>query len=72
MPGAPAIMPKLDRLRTVRESRFLTQDELANLSGVHQVTISRIEMGQVEPRFSTIKRLARALGVEPHELVGGP
>ena len=69
MSGAPAAMPKLDRLREVRESRFITQDELAERSGVHQVTISRIELGHVEPRFSTIKRLAQALGVEPRELV---
>ena len=72
MPGVLAIVPKLLRLREVRESRFMTQDELAARSGIHQVTISRIELGHVEPRFSTIKRLADALGIEPRELVGGP
>jgi transcriptional regulator with XRE-family HTH domain len=72
MPGALAIVPKLDRLRELRESQFMTQEELAARSGVHQVTISRIELGQVEPRFSTIRRLAKALGVEPRELVGDP
>lgn len=70
MAGVGTLVPKLARLRAIRESQFLTQDELAERSGVHQVTISRIEQGDVEPRFKTIKRLAEVLGVEPGELVG--
>jgi transcriptional regulator with XRE-family HTH domain len=32
-------------------------------------TIVRVERNQVEPRGSTIRKLAEALGVEPEELV---
>jgi DNA-binding Xre family transcriptional regulator len=40
-------------------------------TGAVRTTINRIETGTVEhPHFSTLKKLARALGVEPRKLVG--
>ncbi len=56
-------------LRRLRESRLLTQAELGKAAGVHRDQVSRIERDEVEPRFSTIRKLATALGVEPRELV---
>lgn len=58
------------RLRQVRERLFVTQAELAERAGVTEATISRIENGLHAPRFSTVRRLAAALGVEPREIVG--
>lgn len=55
-------------LKELRESQFLTQRELAEKSGVGIATIVRIEKGTRRPTFSTIKRLAAALDVEPSEL----
>lgn len=55
-------------LKELRESQFLTQRELAEKSGVGIATIVRIEKGNRRPTFSTIKRLAAALDVEPSEL----
>jgi transcriptional regulator with XRE-family HTH domain len=57
------------RLREVRLRKVLTQEELAQRSGVAEATISRIESGQQEARISTIRKLAAALGVEPSELI---
>ena len=57
------------RLREVRESKLLTQVELAKLARLSEATIVRIEAAQHEPRISTIRKLAAALGVEPGELV---
>ena len=57
------------RLREVRERLFITQAELADQSGVAESNISRIETGVQQPRPSTVKRLAMALGIEPSELV---
>jgi transcriptional regulator with XRE-family HTH domain len=57
------------RLKELREARFLTQRELAEKAGVALATITRVELGQVVPNFSTIRKLAAALGVEPQELV---
>ena len=48
---------------------MLTQDELAEESGVGVATIRRIEGGEIlEPRFRTLRKLARALDVAPLEL----
>ena len=66
----PVQVPPLKRLREIRESQFLTQKELAQRSGVSRITIARLEGAGEDARFSTVKKLAAALGVEPRELVG--
>jgi transcriptional regulator with XRE-family HTH domain len=58
-----------EKLRETRKRKLLTQEQLAERSGVGIATIIRIERNQVEPRGSTIRKLAEALGVEPEELV---
>lgn len=55
-------------LKELRESKFLTQRELAEKSGVGVATIARVEKGKHQPTFRTIKRLAAALGIDPSEL----
>ena len=57
------------RIRDLREARFLTQADLAKRAGVGVVTISRLERDLGIARFTTIRKLAEALGVEPAELV---
>jgi len=57
-----------DRLKELREQRLLTQHMLAKRSGISQVAIARIERNRAEPHFSTIHKLASALGVDPLEL----
>lgn len=39
-------------LRETRQKVGITMASLAEQSGVHQTTISRIERGKVDPRFS--------------------
>ena len=58
-----------DRLRDLRKRRLLTQEQLAERSGVGIATIVRVERNQVEPRGSTIRKLAEALDIDPEELV---
>lgn len=58
-------------LKRARERRVLTQRQLAKQAGVWHPTVSRIENDLVEPHFSTIQKLAKALGVDPTELVEG-
>lgn len=57
----------LPRLKLLRERAYLTQKELASKSGVAEVTIARMEGGH-SASFSTIKKLAVALGVTPDDL----
>ena len=56
-------------VRVKRVARFWTQKQLAREAGISQKALSKIENDEVEPRFSTIIRLAKALGVDPSELV---
>jgi DNA-binding XRE family transcriptional regulator len=58
-----------DKLREVRKRTLLTQQELADKSGVGVTTIVRIERNQVEPHARTIRKLAAGLGVDPKELL---
>lgn len=59
-----------ERLRAVRDMRLLSQEELAELSGVNEIHISRLERGETKhPYPRTIRRLARALEVDPDELL---
>jgi len=60
------------KLRRLRERRLLTQAELGDLAGVNRDQVSRIERDEVDPRFSTIRKLAAALDVDPSELVEDP
>jgi len=56
------------RLKELRERNLLTQAELGVAAGVSRDQVSRIERDEVDPRFSTIRKLARALNVDPTEL----
>jgi transcriptional regulator with XRE-family HTH domain len=57
------------QLRAARERALLTQEELAAKAEVQPLTISRIETNKVEPRYSTIRKVAKALSVDPSELL---
>lgn len=68
----------LPKLRQAREARKWSQRQLATLSGVTQVNISRLENGQ-PATIPTTRKLARALhisgkvllGLEDHEILQG-
>lgn len=52
-----------DQLAEVRKSAQLTQARLAELSGVPQPEISRIEHGQGNPTRETLARIGEPLGL---------
>jgi transcriptional regulator with XRE-family HTH domain len=63
-------VPSVPSLKQIRESRFLTQEDLAAQSEVSRPTIARLESGSGKvARFATIRKLARVLGVAPEQLV---
>jgi transcriptional regulator with XRE-family HTH domain len=57
------------RLRELRRRRVLTLEELAGKAGVGRNTIWRLEHGVMGAQPRTIRKLAKALDVEPEELV---
>lgn len=62
-----------ERLREARRQAMLSQEELAQKTGVGVATIIRIERDQLksEPHFSTLRKLAQVLEVDPRDLLEG-
>ncbi len=56
-------------LRVFRDWRGLTQQRLAELSGVNRVQIADIEAGRKSGSIDTVRKLADALGVLVDDLV---
>ena len=61
-----------ERLAELREQKALTLHDLEELSGVGADGISKIENGHRKPRPSTLRKLARALGVEVEDFFREP
>jgi transcriptional regulator with XRE-family HTH domain len=59
----------VDRLKALRNQRLLTLRELEQRSGVAYNTIWHLENGKRGAQPRTLRKLARALDVEPEELV---
>ena len=57
-----------DKLRRIRLGRFWSQAELARRTGLSKLTITQLEAGERAPYGQTVRRLAEALGVSPHDL----
>jgi transcriptional regulator with XRE-family HTH domain len=65
-------MPNLngEKLRDIREERFLSHRELAKLAGVSPTTVLNLETNsETVAQRRTVRKLAEALGVDPHRLV---
>jgi XRE family transcriptional regulator, fatty acid utilization regulator len=59
-----------DRLKTLRLKVGLSQNDLAEKSGVNVDNIQNAEQGRRVPRVEILLKLARALGVTVDELLG--
>ena len=67
-----APMPNLDgeKLRALREERFLSHRELAKLAGVSPTTVLNLETNpETVAQRRTVRKLAEALGLDPRELL---
>jgi transcriptional regulator with XRE-family HTH domain len=47
----------------------LTQEQLAEKSGVSRTYLARLETGRQDPTLSTLEKLAKALGVKASRLL---
>src|ERR1700733_14843271 len=57
-----------DRLRTLRESKKLSQGDIEKRTGLLRCYISRVENGNTVPGFETLEKLARAMEVPLYQL----
>lgn len=58
-------------LQALRQARDLSLDDLSKRAGVSKSMLSQIERNQANPTVAVVWRLAKALGVEMGELLGG-
>jgi transcriptional regulator with XRE-family HTH domain len=58
------------KLQKLRKHKLWLVGDLAEKSGVHRNTISKLENGRGGAYPETIRKLADALGVNPTELLG--
>ncbi len=59
------------QIKALRAERGLTQAQLADLSGISEEWVRRIERGEGSPSLDTIEMLAQSLGVAVAALFGG-
>ena len=59
------------RIRTLRKELALSQEDLGEVAGLHRTYIGHLERGEVNPSLINILRVAKALKVDPSDLVSG-
>jgi transcriptional regulator with XRE-family HTH domain len=59
-------------LRAYRESRGLSQEDFAELVGVHRTYLGGVERGERNLTLKTVERIADRLRLDPRSLLGAP
>jgi transcriptional regulator with XRE-family HTH domain len=70
MSASPAFQAALGlAVKARREELGLTQEQLANDSGLHQRWLSNVETGKRNPSYGSLRRLAAGLDLTASELL---
>lgn len=56
-------------IRSLRKSKKISQEVLSGLAGIARTHLTMIECGTKQANFTTICKVANALGMKPSELV---
>lgn len=56
-------------LKRIRTRKGMSQGDIYRSTGMDRAYLSSLENGKRNPTLSNIKKIAEALGVEPHELL---
>lgn len=74
LPGASksAILRGMNNIRAIRDLRGIKQAQLAEMVGIKQPHMSRIERGDEGPPLSLFRRIAKVLGVPLSDLFDEP
>ncbi|RLI78368.1 transcriptional regulator [Archaeoglobales archaeon] len=58
----------ISKLKSIRQLKNLSQQQLADLVGVSRESIAAYENGRVRPSLPVLLKLAKVLGVKPEDL----
>ena len=56
------------RLKEIRKSKGLTQDQICDLTGIEVSNYSKMETGKIAPSMQTLQKLVLLAGFIPNEL----
>lgn len=59
------------RIKIERIKKEVSQEKLAELSGLHRTTLGTIENGKTSPTLDSVAKIAKALNVKMSELLEG-
>jgi transcriptional regulator with XRE-family HTH domain len=59
-------------IRKIRETRSLSQDQLARMSGIPRPTWSNLESGSANPTITLLLKVASVFQISVEELIGPP
>jgi len=62
------VVQGLSLIRAWREHLGLTQEEVARRMGISRPALAQMERSDAKPRFSTLKKIAAALGIDAEQL----
>lgn len=57
-----------EKLKSLRKTKKMTQQELAEKAGLHLTYIGHLELGKYHPTVFVMWKIAKALGVSMNEL----
>ena len=60
-----------DRIRELREKKHWSQEEFADLCGLHRTAIGFLERAERIPRLDTLMIISKGLGIPVSELLDG-
>jgi transcriptional regulator with XRE-family HTH domain len=59
------------RIRKLREAKGVSAAEIEKRSGLSRSYVSRVENGHTAPSLSNLEKIAKAIEVEPYQLLFG-
>jgi transcriptional regulator with XRE-family HTH domain len=60
-----------NRIRELREAKHWSQEEFADLCGIHRTAVGFLERAERNPRLDTLLTISKGLGITVSELLEG-